>query len=97
MALGLEGFHHPGFLVRREFGEHSGPFHFPCQLLSIHLFQVAAQKDVFHRQPHLTADAPGGLFIVPSEHLGGDPVIFQGFDGFGGTFLGRIQEGQVAQ
>ena len=96
MTGGLEGFHYPGFLVRGQFGKDGGGFGFLLEGGVVHVFQVTAQEDVVHRQAHLAADAPGGLFVIPGEHLGGNPVVLQGLDGGHGGILRRIQEGQVA-
>ena len=88
--------HDPLLLCRRELGKHARTLRRRGELLVVQVFEVGAEQDMFARQPHLAADAGGDLFVVARQNFDGHAQPVQARHRGRRRFLGRVEEGEVA-
>ncbi len=94
VTVGLQRLEHPGFLQRRQLGEHRA-FLDPClEGGFVHLLDVLPEQRHAGFQADFAADLAGHHGVVTGQHLDGHAHVAQRGNRRAGGFLRWIEEGQ---
>ena len=97
VPLALQGLDDLLLLRGRQAREDGGLLRGLHELLRREPLELGPGHQVLHVDAHVLADLAGDKVVVPGEDLHGDPRVLQGLQGLRRGFLGRIEEGDVAE